>query len=226
MPGEAAGFRSHIHIFLPPILRYIAYSTTYAAELRYIPHDISRLFIEYSQRYIVQKDDVLWMRKKLSQPEFWPYAMNGALPSMPLPAISWNTWLLRGGFADGAYARWRSLFELSIISEFICQNDEQVAKAFVDFVKTSEEKDYGWAKTAPCFASLKPKANVTFEMIRSQCTTIAGDWKKAYKESCQVVHASPLGTLGRMGSPNETELFLQGQVIMDWHPLQWIQLFR
>lgn len=119
-------------------------------------------------------------------------------------------WLLRGGFADGAYARWRSLFELSIISEFICQNDEQVAKAFVDFVKTSEEKDYGWAKTAPCFASLKPKANVTFEMIRSQCTTIAGDWKKVYRESCQVVHASPLGTLGRMGSPNENRVISTG----------------
>lgn len=104
-------------------------------------------------------------------------------------------WLLRGGFADGAYARWRSLFELSVIAEFISQNDEQVAKAFVDFVKTNEEKDYGWAKKAPCFASLKLKANVTFEMIRSQCTTITEDWKKAYKESCQVVHASPLGTL-------------------------------
>lgn len=119
-------------------------------------------------------------------------------------------WLLRGGFADGAYARWRSLFELSVIAEFISQNDEQVAKAFVDFVKTNEEKDYGWAKKAPCFASLKLKANVTFEMIRSQCTTITEDWKKAYKESCQVVHASPLGTLGRMGSPNENRVISTG----------------
>lgn len=119
-------------------------------------------------------------------------------------------WLLRGGFADGAYARWRSLFELSVIAEFICQNDEQVAKAFVDFVRTNEEKDYGWAKNAPCFASLKPRANVTFEMIRSQCTTVSEDWKKAYKESCQVVHASPLGTLGRMGSPNENRVISTG----------------
>ena len=86
-------------------------------------------------------------------------------------------WLLRGGFADGAYARWRSLFELSVIAEFISQNDEQVAKAFVDSVKTNEVKDYGWAKNAQCFASLKPKASVTFEMIRSQCTTITEDWK-------------------------------------------------
>lgn len=119
-------------------------------------------------------------------------------------------WLLRGGFADGAYARWRSLFELSVIAEFISQNDEQVAKAFVDSVKTNEVKDYGWAKNAQCFASLKPKASVTFEMIRSQCTTITEDWKKAYKESCQVVHASPLGTLGRMGSPNENRVISTG----------------
>ena len=119
-------------------------------------------------------------------------------------------WLLRGGFAGGAYARWRSLFELSVIAEFISQNDEQVAKAFVDSVKTNEVKDYGWAKNAQCFASLKPKASVTFEMIRSQCTTITEDWKKAYKESCQVVHASPLGTLGRMGSPNENRVISTG----------------
>ena len=119
-------------------------------------------------------------------------------------------WLLRGGFADGAYARWRSLFELSVIAEFISQNDEQVAKAFVDSVKTNEVKDYGWAKNAQCFASLKPKASVTFEMIRGQCTTITEDWKKAYKESCQVVHASPLGTLGRMGSPNENRVISTG----------------
>ena len=119
-------------------------------------------------------------------------------------------WLLRGGFADGAYARWRSLFELSVIAEFISQNDEQVAKAFVDSVKTNEVKDYGWARNAQCFASLKPKASVTFEMIRGQCTTITEDWKKAYKESCQVVHASPLGTLGRMGSPNENRVISTG----------------
>lgn len=119
-------------------------------------------------------------------------------------------WLLRGGFADGAYARWRSLFELSVIAEFISQNDEQVAKAFAGSIKNKEQKDYGWAKTAPCFASLKPKANVTFEMIRSQCTIITKDWKKTYKDSCQVVHASPLGTLGRIGSPNESKVISIG----------------
>lgn len=119
-------------------------------------------------------------------------------------------WLLRGGFADGAYARWRSLFELSVIAEFISKNDEQIAKAFIDSVKNKEERDYNWAKKAPCFATLKPKANVNFEMIRSQCTTITEDWRKAYKESCQVVHASPLGTLGRIGSPNEEKVISTG----------------
>lgn len=119
-------------------------------------------------------------------------------------------WLLRGGFADGAYARWRSLFELSVIAEFISENDEQVAKAFIDSVEEKEGKDYNWAKKAMCFASLNPRAKITFEMIRSQCTIITEDWKKSYKESCQVVHASSLGTFGRIGSPDENMIISTG----------------
>lgn len=38
-------------------------------------------------------------------------------------------YLVKGGFADGAYARWRSLFELSVISEFIGNNDYSVLEA-------------------------------------------------------------------------------------------------
>ena len=87
--------------------------------------------------------------------------------------------------------------------------DTLAAQTVLD-MKKEYPQDYGWAKNAQCFASLKPKASVTFEMIRGQCTTITEDWKKAYKESCQVVHASPLGTLGRMGSPNENRVISTG----------------
>ncbi len=41
--------------------------------------------------------------------------------------------LLRSGFADGAHARWRSLHEISIISYFISEHGNNVAKRYLDY---------------------------------------------------------------------------------------------
>lgn len=39
--------------------------------------------------------------------------------------------LLKGGFADGAYARWRSLHESAVISLFLAQHDQETAERFL-----------------------------------------------------------------------------------------------
>jgi|GEM_PF-639727 len=41
--------------------------------------------------------------------------------------------LLKGGFADGAFARWRSLYELSITSSFIFHHGEDTAERFLSY---------------------------------------------------------------------------------------------
>jgi hypothetical protein len=41
--------------------------------------------------------------------------------------------LLEGGFADGAFARWRSLYELSITSSFISNHSELTAERFLRY---------------------------------------------------------------------------------------------
>lgn len=41
--------------------------------------------------------------------------------------------LLHGGFADGAFARWRTLHETSVILKFICEGDEDLSTRFMDF---------------------------------------------------------------------------------------------
>ena len=41
--------------------------------------------------------------------------------------------LLKGGFADGAFARWRSLYEISITSSFISNHGEETAKRFLNY---------------------------------------------------------------------------------------------
>jgi Family of unknown function (DUF5677) len=41
--------------------------------------------------------------------------------------------LLRAGFADGAMARWRTLYEVTILAEFINRHGEVAAERFVDY---------------------------------------------------------------------------------------------
>lgn len=45
--------------------------------------------------------------------------------------------LLHGGYADGAFARWRTLHETSATTKFICEGDEDLASRFVDFQSIS-----------------------------------------------------------------------------------------
>jgi len=56
--------------------------------------------------------------------------------------------LLRGGFADGAHARWRTLHEISVIAQFISVNDNDLAErylahsAVVDYQRALQYRKY------------------------------------------------------------------------------------
>lgn len=105
--------------------------------------------------------------------------------------------LLKNGFADGAYARWRSLYELSVIADFIGNNDEEVAKAYIEQSKT-DAKWPNWAKKAPEFSGYR--GNVTFKQIEDKSSFVNAAWKGQHDLSCQIIHASPQGTFNRLGS--------------------------
>ena len=109
--------------------------------------------------------------------------------------------LVKGGFADGAYARWRSLFELSVISEFIRKHDEKVAKAYYDASFTDDGR-YGWAKDAPCFSGWKNPDKIRFEDIKKQCKMATNAWDNQYKLANKIVHPTPQGTFDRLGLPS------------------------
>lgn len=113
-------------------------------------------------------------------------------------------YLVKGGFADGAYARWRSLYELSVISEFIKKNSEKVAKAYVD--NLDGERGYpNWTKTSPGIAKKLKKENrenVNFSDIKSKCSMATKAWNNQYKLANKVVHATPQGTFDRLGVPS------------------------
>lgn len=115
-------------------------------------------------------------------------------------------YLIKGGFADGAYARWRSLFELSVISEFIRKNDEKVAKAYYSASFTDDGR-YGWAGAAPCFSRWKKPEKIPFEEIKKQCSMSTDAWNNQYRLANKVVHATPQGTFDRLGVPSGSRKF-------------------
>lgn len=116
--------------------------------------------------------------------------------------------LLKNGFADGAFARWRSLFELSVYAKFIQQNSEIVAVAYIEQAET-EEKSAKWAKSADCFQC--SKSNVTFKSIFENCgfsDEKRGLWQKQYELASKMVHASPQGTMKRLANAGSFRNFI------------------
>lgn len=106
--------------------------------------------------------------------------------------------LIKNGFSDGAFARWRSMHELSVISSFILKYGETVAE---QFIAASDSQDrYDWAMASGAFR--ENKRHVTFGDILKLTDMNDEVWKDNYTVANQTVHASPQGTFGRLGSPD------------------------
>lgn len=103
--------------------------------------------------------------------------------------------LMKNGFADGAYARWRSMYELAIISSFISKYGEKVAEAFVKASSTNDR--YDWAKASGIFSN--KKKHINFSDIQKNCDIDSPEWRAQYDLANKTVHASPQGTFNRLG---------------------------
>jgi len=104
--------------------------------------------------------------------------------------------LMKNGFADAAYARWRSMYELAIISSFITANGEKVAKAFIDSSETDDR--YEWARLSNKFPT--SKKYISFNDIQKKCNLDSKSWRHPYDLANKAVHASPQGTFKRMSN--------------------------
>ena len=49
--------------------------------------------------------------------------------------------LIKGGYADGANARWRSLLELSVISFFLRDNEDEISLRYLEFDTVKKLKE-------------------------------------------------------------------------------------
>ena len=107
-------------------------------------------------------------------------------------------YMLRLGFADGAYARWRSMYELCCNAKFICTYGEQIAKQYFEQSETEDQK-FTWAAGVICNSGQVLGKKPNFNDIQDNCD-IDPEWKKQYKLACLVNHGSPRGTFKRLAN--------------------------
>ena len=103
--------------------------------------------------------------------------------------------LVKNGFADGAFARWRSMYELTVISSFIAKYGDETAAKFIEASDTEDR--YDWAMASGIFP--EHKRHVTFNDIQKSCEVDAEIWREDYTVANQTVHASPQGTFDSLG---------------------------
>lgn len=104
--------------------------------------------------------------------------------------------LLKNGFANGAFARWRSLYELLVVSEFLMKYGEETAKAFFHSC-SNDKQEYEWAKTAGCFGNVN---RIRFADLRGKVgTTHDFVTHEEFSQSHKIVHASPVGIFNGVG---------------------------
>lgn len=118
--------------------------------------------------------------------------------------------LLKNGFPDAAFARWRTMYEVCCIAEFIKNNGENVAKAYY---YDNSQKNL-WAKEADCFKNHKKlNGRIAFSNIEKHCEFTKKGWNDIYKLSCLAIHANPQGTFTRATAPHvDSNLILVGRV--------------
>ena len=107
--------------------------------------------------------------------------------------------LMKNGYADAAYARFRTLYELSVIADFIDKHGDNVAKAYIEY-------DGNWYEWASCIITNKPKDKIRFTDIEKESNIEVKDlslWRNEYHLSCKLVHASTQGTFARLSETLE-----------------------
>lgn len=113
--------------------------------------------------------------------------------------------LVKNGFPDGAFARWRSLYELSVIALFLSNETEVVSKSYIDSSTSNVRNE--WAKSSE---SLKHLSRITFKDIEKASKINAKDWDH-YLLSNQLIHASSQGTFFKLGDINDGSSILIGR---------------
>lgn len=126
-------------------------------------------------------------------------------------------YLLRLGFADCAFSRWRSLYELSCLAIFISEQPERIAKQYLEQSFNSKpaqslKESYKWAIGAVDKAGNELKVN-SFKTIQDFAATNNQwneVWNSQYHLANAVTHGSPEGTFGRLANGGSYNTIIVG----------------
>lgn len=116
--------------------------------------------------------------------------------------------LLKHGLADGAFARWRSLYELAVLSKFVYDNNDATAEAY--FKQTdSDDTTYEWARGSGQFTSSE---RITFKSLQDKVGYDKESiWAQQYKFSNNTSHLGPQGTFKRLALSKTPQAILVGE---------------
>lgn len=91
--------------------------------------------------------------------------------------------LLRGGFADGAHARWRTLHELAVIARFIANHDNEVAEKYLDHSAIVEYQRALQFRKHSEDLSYAPMSEDDFALIQSNYEAVKEKYKSEFKNA-------------------------------------------
>lgn len=118
------------------------------------------------------------------------------------------TCLLKNGLADGAFSRWRSLYELAVVANFIRNDDETVAKAYFDSADSNDTQNE-WARASSRFTLVN---RITFSALQDKVGYDKESvWNKQYKLANCTVHSGSQGTFKRISLSETPQAILAGK---------------
>lgn len=109
--------------------------------------------------------------------------------------------LLKHGFADGAFARWRSMFEIYCDARFISKYGDDIAKQYIEKISVDKLENtknmHDWTRGYEKKGNGIEKVLRSDNKIQEKCG-IEQEWIDEYKKACMIVHDTPQGTFGRI----------------------------
>ncbi len=100
--------------------------------------------------------------------------------------------LLNSGFADGAHARWRTLYEITVVAHFICENGNDIAERYIrhDLIESyramnTYQKCYKRLGYDPCTEKEITEVTTAFKEL---CERFGPNFKEQYGWASEALH--------------------------------------
>lgn len=145
-----------------------------AAAVSHRRHRALQLFVDLTE---IVKELVRRFRIRLKETEpdhiTFTHIARTALGARAIDTVQSIELLLRSGYTPGAWALWRTLHELAVVTKFITKQGEDVAKAYVEHGYAQSHrtlKAYGKhssIKSDPHFQNLLAESGALIEALRS-----------------------------------------------------------